>query len=98
MNNQLLFFAFIEASKKIKCSCSVVVVTNQEFQCSNIFLCACSILVTYRLNKSETISTSVSAAAIFCSEESWGRPPKRKDMVTSVFEGCDYYCSVVNLD
>lgn len=40
--------------------------------------------MTYRLNKSETISTSVSAAAIFCSEESWGRPPKRKDMVTSV--------------
>lgn len=32
---------------------------------------------------SDTISTSVSAAAIFSAEESWGRPPKRKD----IFEG-----------
>lgn len=32
------------------------------------------------LNISETISTSVSAAAIFSAEESWGRPPKRKDI------------------
>lgn len=31
---------------------------------------------------SETISTSVSAAAIFSDEESWGRPPKRKDMMS----------------
>ena len=29
---------------------------------------------------SDTISTSVSAAAIFSAEESWGRPPKRKDI------------------
>jgi len=36
----------------------------------------------YRLYMSETISISVSAAAIFCSEESWGRPPpKRKDIL-----------------
>ena len=35
----------------------------------------------YLLNMSETISTSVSAAAIFSAEESWGRPPKRKDIV-----------------
>ena len=41
----------------------------------------------------ETISTSVSAAAIFCSEESWGRPPKRKDIVTSVFKW--YYITAV---
>lgn len=34
----------------------------------------------YRLNMSDTISTSVSAAAIFSAEESWGRPPKRKDI------------------
>jgi hypothetical protein len=33
---------------------------------------------------SETISTSVSAAAIFSAEESWGRLPKRKDMVLLV--------------
>ncbi len=33
---------------------------------------------------SETISTSVSAAAIFSAEESWGRLPKRKDMVILV--------------
>ena len=30
---------------------------------------------------SENISTSVSAAAIFSAEESWGRELKRKDMV-----------------
>jgi hypothetical protein len=30
---------------------------------------------------SDTISISASAAAIFCSEESWGRPPKRKDIL-----------------
>lgn len=30
---------------------------------------------TYRLNMSETISTSVSAAAIFSAEEGCGRPP-----------------------
>lgn len=52
--------------------------------------------MTYRLNKSETISTSVSAAAIFCSEESWGRPPKRKDMVTSVLSGVLFYVPVSN--
>ncbi len=37
-----------------------------------------------RLNMSETISTSVSAAAIFSAEESWGRLPKRKDIVVLV--------------
>lgn len=31
---------------------------------------------------SDTISTSVSAAAIFSADESWGRPPKRKDIVS----------------
>lgn len=36
----------------------------------------------YRLNISDIISTSVSAAAIFSVEESWGRPPKRKDILT----------------
>lgn len=41
----------------------------------------------YRLNMSVTISTSVSAAAIFCSEESLGAPPKRKDMMTMCSEG-----------
>lgn len=35
----------------------------------------------YRLNISDIISTSVSAAAIFSAEESCGRPPKRKDIV-----------------
>lgn len=29
---------------------------------------------------SDTISTSSSAAAIFSADESWGRPPKRKDI------------------
>jgi hypothetical protein len=33
---------------------------------------------------SETISISASAAAIFCSEESWGRPPKRKDILYGI--------------
>ena len=32
---------------------------------------------SYRVNMSDTISTSVSAAAIFSADESWGRPPKR---------------------
>lgn len=41
---------------------------------------------SYRLNMSVTISTSVSAAAIFCSEESLGAPPKRKDMMTMCSE------------
>lgn len=36
---------------------------------------------SYRLNISETISTSVSAAAIFSAEDIFGGPPKRKDMV-----------------
>ena len=36
----------------------------------------------YRLSMSETISTSVSAAASFSAEDGWGRPaPKRYDMV-----------------
>jgi hypothetical protein len=35
----------------------------------------------YRVNMSEIISTSVSAAAIFCSEDILGWPPKRKDIV-----------------
>ena len=39
---------------------------------------------TYRLYMSETMSISASAAAIFCSDESWGRPPKRKDMFICV--------------
>lgn len=39
---------------------------------------------TYRLYMSETMSISASAAAIFCSDESWGRPPKRKDMIVCV--------------
>ncbi len=30
---------------------------------------------------SEIISTSVSAFAIFSAEESWGLPPKRKDIL-----------------
>ena len=33
------------------------------------------------LNMSETISTSVNAASIFSAEESWGLPPKRKDIL-----------------
>ncbi len=33
------------------------------------------------LNMSETISNSVSAAAIFSALESCGRPPNRKDML-----------------
>lgn len=33
------------------------------------------------LNMSETISTSVSAAVIFSAEESWDRPPNRKDIL-----------------
>lgn len=41
---------------------------------------------SYRLNISETISTSVSAAAIFSAEDILGGPPKRKDMVM-VFYG-----------
>ena len=36
----------------------------------------------HRLNMSETISTSVSAAAIFSAEDILGGPPKRKDMMT----------------
>ena len=44
------------------------------------------------MNMSETISTSVSAAAIFSAEESWGRPPNRKDIVG----GTDHF-SVVAL-
>ena len=43
---------------------------------------------SYRLNMSDTISTSVSAAAIFSADESWGRPPKRKDMIATRIEGC----------
>jgi hypothetical protein len=35
----------------------------------------------YRLYMSETMSISASACAIFCSDESCGRPPKRKDIV-----------------
>lgn len=37
--------------------------------------------LTNRLNMSEIISTSVSAAAIFCSELILGGPPKRKDIL-----------------
>lgn len=44
---------------------------------------------SYRVNMSEIISTSVSAAAIFCSELILGWPPKRNDivMVSEVFWG-----------
>lgn len=38
-------------------------------------------LPTYRLNMSEIISTSVSAAEIFSAEDILGAPPKRKDMM-----------------
>ena len=34
----------------------------------------------YRLNMSEIISTSASAAAIFSADESCGLPPKRNDI------------------
>jgi hypothetical protein len=44
-------------------------------------LSACRVLLAYRVNMSEIISTSVSAAAIFCSEDILGWPPKRKDIV-----------------
>ena len=40
--------------------------------------------VSYRLYMSETMSISASAAAIFCSDDGWGRPPKRKDMIAVV--------------
>lgn len=36
---------------------------------------------THRLNMSEIISTSVSAALSFCSEDILGWPPNRKDMM-----------------
>lgn len=39
------------------------------------------IQMTHRVNMSEIISTSVSAAASFCSEDILGWPPKRKDIV-----------------
>jgi hypothetical protein len=42
---------------------------------------------SYRLNISETISTSVSAAAIFSAEDILGGPPKRKDMVMVFYGG-----------
>lgn len=35
----------------------------------------------YRLYMSDTMSISASACAIFCSEESCGLPPKRKDIL-----------------
>lgn len=38
------------------------------------------IAITYLLNISETISTSVSAAAIFSADESCGRPPNKNDI------------------
>ena len=41
---------------------------------------------SYRLNMSDIISTSVSAFAIFSAEESWGLPPKRKDMVAAFWD------------
>ena len=50
----------------------------------------------YRLNMSETISTSVSAAAIFSAEESWGRAPKRKDILGGGF--LDRYKEKLRLD
>jgi len=40
--------------------------------------------VAYRLYMSDTMSISASAAAIFCSDVGWGRPPKRKDMIAVV--------------
>jgi hypothetical protein len=42
----------------------------------------------YRLYMSETMSISASACAIFCSDESCGRPPKRKDIVCVGGVGC----------
>ncbi len=50
-------------------------------------LAAHGYVYTYLLNMSDTISTSVSAAAIFSAEESWGRPPKRKDIVSCTVGG-----------
>jgi len=41
-----------------------------------------------RLNMSDTISISVSAAAIFSADDSWGRPPKRKDMTAGTPQAC----------
>ena len=40
-----------------------------------------NLFVSYLLNMSDTISISVSAAAIFSADEGWGRPPKRKDIL-----------------
>lgn len=41
-------------------------------------------MVPYRLNMSDTMSTSISAAAIFSADVGCGRPPpKRKDIVTA---------------
>lgn len=46
------------------------------------------LLYPYRLNMSETISISVSAAAIFCSDEGCGRPPNReKDILDDLRRG-----------
>jgi hypothetical protein len=44
-------------------------------------------VTTYRLNMSETISTSVSAAAIFSADEGCGRPPPNMLNDMTMFEG-----------
>jgi hypothetical protein len=46
----------------------------------------------YRLYMSETMSISASACAIFCSDESCGRPPKRKDIVCVCVGGVGWLC------
>lgn len=49
---------------------------------------------TYRVNISDTISTSVSAAEIFSAEDILGGPPKRKDIVVwwlGVWDGTGWW-------
>lgn len=58
--------------------CGFVIVVVGKMWC---FDKSTSWIHTHLLNMSDTISTSVSAAAIFSAEESCGRPPKRKDIV-----------------
>lgn len=52
-----------------------------EWASRKIDVSAKGVVHAYRVNMSEIISTSVSAAAIFCSEDILGWPPKRKDIV-----------------
>lgn len=46
---------------------------------------------------SETISISASAAAIFCSDESWGRPPKRKDILCDLLRVYNRKMNIVDV-